>query len=74
MANRNRYFTDMDRDKLLAAIGECRRACIETNMRAPIQGDVYKACCRLTVAIDELAGVLTGDREHFHIKTAPGGI
>lgn len=69
-----RLFGKLDGDRLLAAIGECRKACINARSLAPINGDVYQAAGDVNKAIDALAGVLTGDPEHFHTKTAPSGI
>ena len=55
----------MDRDALLAALGTCRDACVRACTRAPIKSDVYGATGKLMDAIDDVAGVLTGDRTHF---------
>ena len=58
----------MDRQALLDAIGECRRACITATSKAPIGGDVYQAAGKLVSVIDDMAGTLTGDREALHLK------
>ena len=59
---------------LLAAIGECRRACITASFKAPIGGPIYRAATRLMEEIDLMAEALTGDRIHFWTKppTTPG--
>jgi hypothetical protein len=69
-----RYWTEMDRDALLAAVASCRDACVRAITRAPNKSDVYEATSRLMDAIDDVACVLTGDRTHFHLKphSAPG--
>src|SRR4051794_3177192 len=63
-----RHFSENDSDRLLAAIGECRRACIAANTKAPIGGPVYRAGARLMEEIDLVAEVLTGDRRHFWMR------
>src|SRR5215203_5907711 len=69
-----RHFSQNDLDRLLAAIGECRRACIAANTQAPIGGPIYRAASRLTEEIDLVAELLTGNRRHFWLKppTSPG--
>ena len=66
-----RYFGGDDGQALLAAISSCRKACVTASIKAPIDSDVYRSTQRLMDAIDDLAGVLTGDREHFHDKPSP---
>ena len=68
---RNRYFGPLERDELLGALKSCRDACVRASMRAPINGDIYKSVEQLMNAIDDVAGVLTGDPTHFHLKSAP---
>jgi hypothetical protein len=63
-----RIFTDVDSRDLLKAIGECRAACIVASSKAPITGDVYQRCTGLIQAIDDVAEVLTGDRQHFWLR------
>ncbi len=65
---RKRLFTPMDADRLLAALRECRRACIAAQTAAPIASPVYRGAGRLMDEIDILAETLTGDRRHFHDK------
>lgn len=69
---RQRYFGDVEKQALLQAIGECRAACIKAQTAAPINEPIYRATDVLMDAIDSLAEVLTGDREHFHLKSPPG--
>ena len=62
-----RHCSENDLAALLAAIGECRRACVVANSKAPIGGPIYRAASRLMEEIDLVAEVLTGDRRHFHL-------
>ena len=62
-----RHFSENDSAALLVAIGECRRACVVANSKAPIAGPIYRAATRLMQEIDFVAEVLTGDRTHFHL-------
>src|SRR5215210_3101056 len=59
---------------LLAAISECRRACITGSSKAPIGGPIYLAATRLIEEIDLMAEALTGDRRDFWLKpsSTPG--
>jgi hypothetical protein len=69
-----RQFSANDSAILLAAIGECRRACIAANSKAPIGDPIYRASTRLIEEIDLMAEALTGDRRHFWLKpsSTPG--
>ena len=69
-----RHFSANDSAILLAAIGECRRACIAASSKAPIGGPIYRAATRLIEEIDLMAEALTGDRRHFWLKpsSTPG--
>src|SRR5215212_12174540 len=69
-----RHFSANDSAILLAAVGECRRACITTSSKAPIGGPIYRAATRLIEEIDLMAEALTGDRRHFWLKpsSTPG--
>jgi hypothetical protein len=60
-----RLFSSADREALLDALAACRRACTNAQATAPINGPIYRACGTVTGAIDDLAGVLTGNREHL---------
>ena len=64
-----RHFDDMDRKALLDALETARRACVQTCRKAPIRGEVYLAAEKVRGAIDDAALVLTGDREHFWLKS-----
>ena len=37
-----RHFSENNSAALLAAIGECRRACVAANSKAPIGGPIYR--------------------------------
>jgi hypothetical protein len=50
---------------MLASIGEARRTMIEVQDRLRSSDDITRATDNLLRAIDEYAGALTGDREHF---------
>src|SRR4051794_37103776 len=63
-----RHFSQNDSDRLLAAIGECRRACIAASTKAPIGGPIYRSSTRLMEEIDLVAEALTGDRRHFWMR------
>jgi hypothetical protein len=63
-----RHFSENDSSALLAAIGECRRACVAANSKAPVGGPIYRAAARLMDEIDLVAEVLTGDRRHFWLR------
>ena len=69
-----RHFSASDSAILLAAIGECRRACITASSKAPIGGPIYRAATRLIEEIDLMAEALTGYRRHFWLKpsSTPG--
>jgi hypothetical protein len=62
-----RHFSENDSAAFLAALGECRRACLAAHTNAPIGGPVYRAVSRLMQEIDLMAETLTGDRSHFHL-------
>jgi len=63
-----RYFNSADGDALLVQMESCRKACVKVSMSAPIGEDIYVTVHKLMDAIDDVAGVLTGDRAHFHSK------
>jgi hypothetical protein len=67
-AARRRMFTARDQRELLRAIGECRQACVTAKTNADIYDPVYDACSGLMAAIDDVAAVLTGDRQYFWLK------
>jgi hypothetical protein len=66
-----RVFAEPHRTQLLNAIGDCRNACVSALGRTPIQEELYGNVQALMAAIDRLAETITGDRTHFHLKSAP---
>ena len=68
MAKTKRMFTGTDRQALLTAIEQCLKASIDALRRAPCTGDIYARTSALVDAIDGVAEVLTGDREHFWLE------
>ncbi|PSC05668.1 hypothetical protein SLNSH_06705 [Alsobacter soli] len=73
MVRTRRLFTPYEADALLADLKDCRRACVRALAKAPINGPVARAVSGVTAAIDQVAEVITGDREHFWSKTASTG-
>ena len=65
MAKTKRIVTETDRQALLTAIEQCRKAGINALRRAPCAGDIYARTSALIDAIDNVAELLTGNREHF---------
>lgn len=62
-------FADADRKRLLDALRICRAACIDANRAMPISYEPnapYKASQDFLRQIDDLVGVLTGNRDLFH--------
>jgi hypothetical protein len=53
---------------LLAALEACRRECNKAQAQLTIEGEAYRAISAYMVALDDLAGHLTGERERFWIK------
>ena len=68
MAKTKRMFSETDRQALLTAIEQCRKASIDALRRATCTGDIYSRTSALVDAIDGVAEVLTGDREHFWLE------
>lgn len=71
-----RHFGESEKTELLLALSVCRHALIRAGSEALFIKPVYDACHVVTTSIDDLAGVLTGDRTHFHLKghsTPPSG-
>ena len=68
MQRHKRYFGPNDSKALLKAIGACREACLSAKRNAPIGGPEYRAVSRLMDEIDLVAEVLTGHRNHFHLR------
>ena len=65
---RQRIFSDDDAQDLLRAVGECRRAAVLALGRAPINSEGSKAVLDLLVVLDNVALVLTGNRERFWMR------
>ena len=63
-----RHFSENDSAALLAAVSECRRACIAAQTNATIGGPIYRAVSRLMDEIDLVAEALTGDRRHLWLR------
>lgn len=53
---------------LLGELGACRTAMIRVCATVTPYGPAYKAALRTMEAIDQMAGLLTGDPRHFHLK------
>jgi hypothetical protein len=68
VAKKKRIFTDMDARMFLSAIGACRVACIDVHRRAAPTTEVYRRASVLLETIDDVAELLTGDRQHFWLK------
>ena len=58
----------LDNGPLLAALGQCRQACTGLCARTVIGSPAYKSAAALMEAIDLFAEVLTGRKDHFHLK------
>ena len=71
MPSRRRHtFRDHDRDELLRALGACRDAVIRAGTAAVHDPELTAHLHTFRGAIDDLAGVLTGDRQYFWLKLA----
>ena len=68
VSGRHRVFGEIHQRELLEALGKCRQTCTHLMRHMTIGGDVYKTTEGVTAAIDKLAEVLTGDRQHFWLK------
>jgi hypothetical protein len=69
MVRTRRLFGSKHQEALLAALATCRVACTSAQASAPISGPIYQACGVVTNAIDDLAGALTGNRQHLWAPT-----
>ena len=66
----HRHFRELEKRALLGALRECRKACNDASSSALFERkDVYAGCHVVQAAIDDLAGILTGDREYFWGKS-----
>jgi hypothetical protein len=72
VSRRRRHFFESDGAALLAAIGACRNACIEALRKAPPTDEIAQRTRALTGAIDDVAEILTGSRDHFWLKPHGG--
>ena len=68
MAKAKRMFTETDRQKLLSAIEQCRKASFDALRRAPCTGHIYARTSALIDAIDAVAELLTGNRQYFWLE------
>lgn len=65
---RTRRSGNFDREAFLASLGESRHLATRVCACVQIGGPLYRQAEVLMQAIDDLAGTLTGDREHFWQK------
>jgi hypothetical protein len=65
MTSSRQPFTDVDKQLLLDAIGQCRRKCIDALRRGSPTSDIAKQTRALVEAIDNVAEAVIGNREHF---------
>lgn len=53
---------------LLGELGACRAAMIRVCTTVTPLNPAYRAASRIIDEIDQMAGLLTGDPRHFHLK------
>jgi len=58
----------VERERLLAAMGDCRETITRELARMEISGPLYFSSSTVLAAIDGLALMLTGQRDHFHLR------
>ena len=58
----------INKQQVLEKLEEGRAGAIQIRREAKINSDEYRAAGEVSDAIDELAGKLTGDKTHFHLK------
>ena len=58
----------VDREAVVARLGECRHAMIELRAGSPPRSLARAAADQMVSNIDELVWILTGDRERFVTK------
>lgn len=63
-----RYVSDADKQSFLAKAGELRDACVGMQTRGPINDPLYRSIAEVMSAIDAVAEVMTGRRDHFHTR------
>lgn len=61
-----RHLSEEDKQTFLVKAGELRTACVGMQTRGPINDPLYDAISELMRAIDGVAEVVTGQRDHFH--------
>jgi len=61
-----------DRLALLAAMGPCRNRITREMARMEVGGPLYYSASTVVAAIDGLALMLTGHRDHFHLTGQAG--
>lgn len=64
----------VSKDQVLEKLSIGRQGAIQVCTEAKINSPEYRAATDVTAAIDRLAGALTGDEGHFHIKMAKADI
>ncbi|GAA0770231.1 hypothetical protein E1180_20245 [Roseibium denhamense] len=65
---RTRPPLDFDRGELLAALGAARETLISAQRGMRPKTGLFRAADAVIEEIDEFALVLTGARDHFHVK------
>jgi hypothetical protein len=68
MVHRKGAFTEIDRQKLLDAIGEFRRSLFEAVRNAPFRGEIHDAVESLSQAIRRVEITLTGDPDYGRLE------
>ena len=64
------HFRETEKQALLKAIGECRRACIVGGTHSLFdRKEVQASCYAINEEIDNLAALLTGNRQYFWSKS-----
>lgn len=58
----------IEKDQVLEKVAVGRQGAIQVRIEAKINSDEYRAAGDVIDAIDKLAGTLTGDESHFHLK------
>lgn len=67
-ARRSRTPLDFDREALLGRLGDARAALIAAQRGMKPKSGLARSADAVIAEIDEFALVLTGSREHFHLK------
>lgn len=61
-------FDPLLNQNLLRMLRTCRDASTDASGKVPIGGELYQRLDRLRGAIDDIAEIITGDRQHFWLK------